>query len=202
MTHRLTALRPTLVRSANLHAVLTLSTLVLGSCARLHASSGTAEASAFAAVVRRALSEGGPLLVDPRPLRADGDITFVTAATRADSSAEFLARRETLRSMGVVEGDAAIPPRCVGYEFPSADPEARSGCPLTPRRVLAVGIPRAGDVLTDSLPTTFRHPRWSIRAVIAEMDRGGFAYRSNDYVLEESGGRWTVLKKGVVLIQE
>lgn len=179
--------------------------LVAASCVAMSGTSGAnSDVSAFAVVVKHELARlSGPIRVDPRPLRNDKDIIVVTEAVRAPATAnEMAARRFVIRSIGVAEGDATLPANCAGSETPSPDPALRRGCPPEHRNVIAVGLPLAGDVTTDSLPAALTAPRWSVRVIFAEIDPGGVAYFAIDYVLEERNGRLSFLKRRMVGVRE
>ncbi|HUQ46029.1 MAG TPA: hypothetical protein VM033_05225 [Gemmatimonadaceae bacterium] len=190
-----------------MHVCVGLATmlLVVASCAGMRPPVVSHDdSSAFAAVVRRELADKSPPeQVDPRPLRYEQRLIIVTEAARAaDAATELAARRSTLRALGVIEGDATLPANCAGSETAAPDPVHRRGCPSVDRKVLAVSLPHAGDATTDSLPAAFSSPRWTVRAVLAEIGPGGVAYFATDYVLEERRGRWSVLKQFFVGVRE
>jgi hypothetical protein len=204
-THASRPLVPSRKGDAHVCAGLAAMILIVAGCAGTHRPPGSDDdSSAFAVVVRRELAaKSAPEQVDLRPLRYDKNIIVVTEAARAvATTTELAARRATLRTLGVAEGDATLPANCAGSETAAPDPVYRRGCPSTSRKVLAVSLPHAGDATTDSLSAGFPVPRWTVRAVLAEIGPGGVAYFATDYVLEERQGHWSVLKQFFVGVRE
>jgi hypothetical protein len=157
------------------------------------------DTATFAAVLRALVSDTSytvrPIVADPRPLKGGEDVTDVEPSRYAPvTGVELLARRAVMRQLGVESGDASCPAWCAGVMVPaekSSDP-AFAGCPSTGRVVVAMGLPRVGDRTTK---VSRADPRWrTVRVIIAGIGPEGISADIRDYVLEETGGAWNVVK--------
>ena len=69
----------------------------------------------------------------------------------------------------------------------------KKGCPAVQREVVAIALPRAGDATSkDRAVADGRF--WTSRVIIASIGPDGITAEARDYVLEQRGGRWRVVK--------
>ena len=157
------------------------------------------DTATFAEVLRALVSDTSygvrPIVADPRPLKGGDNVMDAVPSSYAPvTGTELLARRVVMRELGVESGDASFPAWCGGVlitAIKSSDP-AFAGCPSRGRVVVAIGLPRVGDRTTK---VSRADPRWrTVRVIIAGIGPEGISADIRDYVLEGTGGAWTVAK--------
>jgi hypothetical protein len=165
----------------------------------------------LSAVIKASMTGAGreELFVDPRPFNADDDLYSVTRDAVVSIPDSILRRRTAVvTSLGLKTVDAiqvGQNARCPGVfvgivKDTTAKDSVHAGCPRASFYVLAVGLPRPG---TGPLPNGEIYDRQNVRAakgynavrvILTDMGFTGSSVHACDYILQFSGGKWTVVR--------
>jgi hypothetical protein len=181
-----------------------------GACPRGDADprDSTPDSVSFAAVIRvMARGPGQPIMVDPRPLKADPrivsllelpdvsptDLPVIGSETSllASRNEAVAIRSRVLSTLSVAEADVSRHRRCPGVLVPLDSAELqrkRELCPAEQSLIVVVALPRDGGpgLSAVAAPDSGRSRLVSVRVIARSVGPKGAAESASDYVFERS----------------
>lgn len=159
-----------------------------------------ADTSLFAAVVRViGDSTKLPLVVDPRPLRAEPPVNVTGPGTWADVlSAVLMERRHSLDRLGVQSGSADIPNDCASTQTPDPTGTARRSCRKQLALVVAVGLPRSSSEFAPAGLGSYS----AVRVPEMTVGPGGWSVLSYEYIMQQNLNGWRLVMRRPVMSTE
>jgi hypothetical protein len=159
-----------------------------------------ADTSLFAAVVR-VIGDSSklPLVVDPRPLRAEPPVDVTGPGTWADVlPAVLIERRYSLDRLAVRSGSADIPSGCASTQTPDPSGTERRGCPKQLALVAAVGLPRGSSEFAPAGLSAYA----AVRVPEMTVGPGGWSVSSYEYIMQRDPNGWRLVMRRAVMFTE